>query len=192
MKKILLSVFVIGLLSAGCGKLRFEPSQQQKQNAWLHHNTTEAVARLAEDERTSDELQQLSNLSNRQSEAFVSYYGLPEELTATESVDDLLSEASKGITETAISDAGKRPDGWELADSAMELAIAVAGLLGGIYGTKAVKYLKIAREKSKALKEVIEGNEIFKRQNKQFADAFKQAQGNQSQQTKKVVAEMKG
>lgn len=192
MKKILLSMFVIGLLSAGCGKLRFEPSQQQKQNAWLHHNTTEAVARLAEAEMTSDELQQLSNLSNRQSGAFVSYYGLPGKLPPTESVDDLLSEASKGITEAAISDAGERPDGWELADSAMELAIAVAGLLGGIYGTRAVKYLKIAREKSKALKEIIDGNELFKSRNRQYAEAFKQAHGNQSRQTKKVVAEMKG
>jgi hypothetical protein len=45
--------------------------------------------------------------------------------------------------------------------------------------------------KSKALKEIIEGNELFKEQNESSVAAFKQAQQNQSPQTRQIVAEIK-
>ena len=64
-------------------------------------------------------------------------------------------------------------------------------MLGGVYGTKAVRFLKDARGKSNALKEIIAGNELFKKQNQTQADAFKQAHQNQSPQTRQLVAEMK-
>ena len=191
MKKLAIAMVVIFVFVSGCGSLRFAPGEKQKQNAWLHHQTTQAAGQLARREAVSDELQQLSNLSKQQSRAFVSYYGLPKQLPEDGSVDAILSESSRQLADAALAEAGERPDGWELADSAMELAIAVAGMLGGVYGTRAVKFLRQSRVKAKALKEIVEGNEIFKKQNGQYAESFKQAQKNQSQQTRQVVAEIK-
>jgi hypothetical protein len=96
-----------------------------------------------------------------------------------------------------LTESAERPDAWQLADSAFELAIGVCALLGGVYGTRAVKFLKDARAKSKALKEIIEGNELFKKQaaavpnDKQAVFAFKEAHKNQSTQTRQIVAETK-
>jgi len=78
-----------------------------------------------------------------------------------------------------------------LTDAGLELAIAISALIGGIYGTKAVAYLKQARVKSKALKEIIEGNELFKKLNNDSTVAFKEAQKNQSPETKQIVAQLK-
>jgi hypothetical protein len=97
----------------------------------------------------------------------------------------------------ALTESAERPDAWQLADSAFELAIGVCALLGGVYGTRAVKFLKDARAKSKALKEIIEGNELFKKQaaavpnDKPAVFAFKEAHKNQSPQTRQIVAETK-
>jgi hypothetical protein len=51
--------------------------------------------------------------------------------------------------------------------------------------------LKDARTKSAALKEIIAGNELFKKQNAAQASVFKEAHQAQSAQTRQIVAEMK-
>jgi hypothetical protein len=102
-----------------------------------------------------------------------------------------LSDSSLAITQTAISDSSERPDVWELTDAGLELAIAISALIGGVYGTKAVAYLKEARAKTKALKEIIEGNELFKKLNADSTEAFKEAQKNQSAETKQIVTQLK-
>jgi hypothetical protein len=79
-----------------------------------------------------------------------------------------------------------------VADSALELGIAVTGLFGGVFGVGAVRFLKDARTKSQALREIISGNELFKKQNPDNAAAFKSAHKNQSPQTRQIVAGMKG
>lgn len=61
-----------------------------------------------------------------------------------------------------------------------------------IYGTKAVGFLKQAKVKSEALKEIVQGNELFKKLNANSVDAFKDAQKSQSPQTRQIVTEMKG
>jgi hypothetical protein len=43
-----------------------------------------------------------------------------------------------------------------------------------------------------ALKEIIQGNELFKQQQPSQADAFKAAQQNQSPETRQLVAALKG
>ena len=183
---VLLCVFVVG-----CDSLRFAPNENQKQNAWLHNRTTAMTAEFAKDEFTSDELQSLAKLSELQSRAFVSYCGLPKEFPPAETAEDVLSDSSFAITQSAISDSAQRPDVWELTDATLEMAIAISALIGGVYGTKAIAYLKEARTKSKALKEIIEGNELFKKLNAESADAFKEAQKSQSPETKTIVAELK-
>ncbi|MHC4293226.1 MAG: hypothetical protein ACYSTX_02940, partial [Planctomycetota bacterium] len=82
----------------------------------------------------------------------------------------------------------ERPDIWELTDSTLEVGIGIAALLGGIYGTRAIGFLKEARDKSKALKEIIEGNEFFKKINGEQAAAFKDAHKKQSTSTRQIVA----
>jgi hypothetical protein len=73
----------------------------------------------------------------------------------------------------------------------LELGIGICALLGGAYGPRAVRFLGETRTKSKALQEIITGNELFKKQNQSSASAFKQAHQNQSHQTRQIVAQMK-
>jgi hypothetical protein len=188
-KSICLFTFV--LLLAGCDSLRFAPSEQQKQNAWLHNRTAIAAAETARAENSSEKLQSLSGLSELQSRAFTFYFGLPKEFPKAASAEEILAESNWQLANTAVQQSGDRPDAWQVADSAMELGIGICALLGGVYGTRAVGFLKDAKAKSKALQEVIAGNELFKKNNQPQVAAFKQAQQNQSPATRQIVAEMK-
>jgi hypothetical protein len=179
------------LLLVGCDSVRFAPSEAQKQNAWLHNRTATVAAEAAKSEETSEKLQALSGLSELQSRAFVSYYGLPKEFPRAENAEDILRQSNFELAQTALGESAVRPDAWDLADSVFELAIGISALLGGVYGIKAVRFLREARIKSKALQEIIAGNELFKKTNNQYASAFKDAQKDQSPQTRQIVAEMK-
>ncbi|MHC4457365.1 MAG: hypothetical protein ACYS0I_09785 [Planctomycetota bacterium] len=162
MKKMLVVVLGFCFLVAGCESLRYAPTEAQKQNAWLHNRTAMITAETARNENASGKLQALTHLSEFQSRPFISYYGLPKEFPPAETAEDILTESSLQLANTALAQSAERPDAWQLADSAFELAIGVCALLGGVYGTRAVRFLKEARAKSRALKEIIEGNELFK------------------------------
>lgn len=183
-------VFMCCLL-AGCDSLRFAPGEAQKKNAWLHNRTTMMAAQTAETEAASQKLQALTQLSEVQSRAFSGYYGLPEEFPQAETIEDVLNESNWQLARTALSESTERPSGWEVADSMLELGIGICALLGGVYGTRAVGFLRKAKTKSKALQEIIAGNEHFKKQNASSASAFKQAHQNQSSQTRQIVTEIK-
>lgn len=179
------------LFSAGCDSLRFAPNEAQKQNAWLHNRTAIVAAETARAEDVSDELKALTQLGEIQSRAFTSYCGLPKEFPAAETAEDILVESNWQLARTAVQTAAERPDAWEVADSAMDLGIGIFALLGGVYGTRAVRLLRETRTKSRALREIIAGNELFKSQNQAQAAAFKQAHSNQSPQTRQIVAQAK-
>lgn len=179
------------LVQAGCDSLRFAPSQIQKQNAWLHNRTALVTAETARAEETSPKLQALTQLSEVQSRALSAYCGLPEEFPKAETADDILAESNWQLAETALQAGAERPDAWQVADSMLELGIGLCALLGGVYGTRAVRFLSDARGKSQALQEIVAGNELFKKQNASAAPAFKQAHQNQSPQTRQLVAQMK-
>ena len=185
---ILLVSISIVFLTTGCGDIRFAPDQTQKQNAYLHHRTVQATAARAKNENVSDALCQLTMQAARQSDAILSYYGLPKTLPASDSVEELLNQENKSITQNARLQAIQRPDPWDAADNLMELGIALAGLAGGMFGSRAIATLKLARQKSTALKEIIAGNELFKKQNGNYAEAFKEAHHAQSDTTKILVA----
>jgi hypothetical protein len=191
MIKILTTLTIAAILLTGCDSLRFAPTESQKQNAWLHNRTAAMTAEAARDEAVSDKLKAMAGLSELQSKAFVSYYGLPKEFPQTETAEDILAESNVQLTRTALTESSQRPNGWEFADNALELAIGICALLGGAYGTKAVQFLKEAKTKSQALKEIIAGNELFKKQNADSVAAFKQAHQAQSSATRQIVAEMK-
>ena len=191
MRKILATLILTVLLLAGCESLRFAPSQKQKQNAWLHNRTAIVAAATAESEGTSEKLQALTQLSELQSRAFSSYCGLPKEFPQADTAEEILVQSNWQLARTALAESAQRPDAWQVADNVFELAIGICALLGGVYGTRAVRFLKQAREKSKALAEIIEGNELFKKQHGEAASAFKEAHKDQSPQTRQIVAQVK-
>jgi len=188
-------MFVVGLVvlfvAAGCEGLRFAPGEVQKANAYLHHRTAQMAADTARAEGTSAGLVELTSLSEVQSRAFMADYGLPRELPAAETVDDILNEGSRAIAEGAAVISGERPDGWAVADCVVEAAIGIAGIIGGVWGIRAGQFLRRSRETSLALREVILGNEAFKRAQSESAAAFKESQSHQSATTRRLVSELK-
>ena len=196
MRKVVLAavLFVTGgsilLTTGGCG-LRFEPSEEQKQNAWVHNRTAAIISAEVKNEQASQQLQELTKLSEEQSEAFVAYCGLPESLPKVNCVNDVLTESNQQLAATATVQAQQRADVWDLANSAMDLGIAAAGLFGGAGAVKFAKFLQDAKAKSNALKEIVLANEIFKKTNPDKAEAFKDAQSRQSALTKQIVTEIK-
>jgi len=191
MKRNLVVFSIAIILLTGCESLRFAPSENQKQNAWLHNRTAMAAAEAAKSENTSEKLRMLSQLSELQSRAFVSYYGVPREFPQADTAEEILAQSNWQLAKTALQESAGRPDGWQLADNVFGLAIGISGLLGGVYGTKAMRFLKDAKTKTQALKEIIKGNELFKKTNAESAEAFKQAQNDQSPETRQIVAQLK-
>ena len=188
---LIVIIALMGLVTCGCDSLRLAPSEQQKQNAWLHNRTTAVTADAARSEEASPELQSLTKLSELQSRAFTSYCGLPKEYPQAESAEDILAQSNWTLAQTALSESVERPDPWKVADSVLEIGIGISALLGGVYGTRAVRFLRGARSKSQALKEIVTGNELFKKQNEAQAQAFKAAQAHQSPETRQLVAQLK-
>lgn len=190
MRKAMATIAVV-LMINGCGEIRFAPTEEQKQNAWVHNRTAAIAAQTAKDEAASEKLKALTSLSEMQSRALVAYCGLPEELPEAETAEDVLSESNRQLATTAIEQSKQRPDAWSIADSGLELAIAIAGLFGGAYATRIIRFLQEAKAKSNALKEIVLASEIFKKTNPDSAQAFKDAQRNQSPLTRQLVAEIK-
>ncbi len=191
---VLLPMAVVALVAcgAGCDSLRLAPSEQQKQNAWLHNRTAAVAAQTAKAEQSSQELQALTQLSELQSRAFTSYCGLPNEYPPAETTEQILGESSWQLANTAVTESAERPDPWQVADSVLDFGIGLAALFGGVCGTRVVRFLRDARAKSQALKEIVAGNELFKKQQPAQAKAFKAAQQDQSLQTRQLVATLKG
>jgi len=190
MQKKMVMVMVLVIIS-GCDCIRFAPTQQQKQNAWVHNRTAAIISQMAKEEDSSEKLQALTDLSEMQGQAFAAYFGLPDELPKAYTAEDVLSESNKQLASMAIAQSKQRPDVWTAADSMFELGIAIAGLFGGAGAIRFAKFLQEAKAKSKALKEIVLGNEIFKKTNPDSAEAFKDAQRNQSSLTRQIVTEMK-
>ncbi len=188
---LLIAVVALMACAAGCDSLRLAPSEQQKQNAWLHNRTAAVAAQTAKAEQSSQELQALTQLSELQSRAFTSYCGLPREYPRAETTEQILGESNWQLANTAVTESAQRPDPWQVADSVLDFGIGLAALLGGVCGTRAVRFLRDARAKSQALKEIVEGNELFKKQQPSQAKAFKAAQQDQSPETRQLVAQLK-
>ncbi len=191
MAKVGMVLVAVVVLLSGCDSLRYAPGEAQKQNAWLHNRTAQMAADVAHVEDTSGQLQDLTNLCEVQSRAFAADYGLPDEFPAADTVGAILGESNQQLAGLALSEARQRPDAWDVADGAIELGIGVAALFGGVYGVRAARFLNEARAKSKALREIVTGNELFKREHADSAQAFKAAHKDQSPQTRQLVTQMK-
>ena len=179
------------VVTGGCDSLRFAPGEVQKQNAYLHHKTVQVASMRARQESASEQLQKLTESADRQSEAIMAYYGLPREIPASDGVEELLSEENESITSMASQEAIERPDPWEAADHVFELGLALAGVVGGVYGGRAAGVIKQAKQKSQALREIVTGNELFKKRCPEQVVAFKQSHKDQSETTRKLVSVLK-
>ncbi len=189
--------WTIGLLvmvlvfTCGCESLRFAPGEVQKENAYLHHRTAQMAAAEARESEATPELAGLTSLCELQSRAFMADYGLPQVLPGAETIDDVLAESSRGIAAAALAQSSRRPDVWDVTDGLLEIGVAVAGIIGGAYGIRASRFFRQAKEKSTALREIIEGNELLKQTSTEAAAAFKTAHKAQSPQTRQLVTELK-
>lgn len=192
LRNYIITFLVLLVLICGCESLRFAPGEVQKQNAYLHKQTARMASDTAVREGVSNELASLASLSALQSEAFILDYGFPDKLPAAENVSDILSDSSFAISRAASDASHIRPDAWAVADGAVDIAIALASLLGGAWGVRTISMLRKAKLKSNALREIVLGNELFKKQNSEMTTAFKTAHAVQSQPTRKIVAELKG
>ena len=188
---IILGLIGLAIVNAGCDALRFAPSEVQKQNTYVHHRTVQAAAVRAQQEETTEILQGLTQQATKQSEAILAYYGLPAEIPPSDTVSEILSEGNQALAQTARVEAIQRPDPWDVADHLLELGIGISGVVGGAFGVQMVRKLQLAREKSIALREIVKGNELFKQDNPEFTDAFKQSQQQQSVRTRTLVTAMK-
>ncbi len=184
-------VILAAVFAGGCDTLRFAPGEKQKQNAYLHHRTVQTAAVTARQEQSSEPLRKLTTQAEKQSEAIMAYYGLPRVIPETENVEQILSEKNNVITSHSRAEAISRPDPWDVADHLLEMGIAIAGLAGGVMGSRVIGGLKTAQQKSRALREIVHGNELFKKNNPIMTDEFKLAQQNQSDNTRQLVAELK-
>jgi hypothetical protein len=186
MLRSIIIVSVLGLLVCGC-----TVDEVIRQNAYLHNKTVEMTKSVAGGEGVSSELGGLISLSALQSRAFVADYGLPDKLPAASTTNDILSESSFILADSAFDISRKKADAWDIADGFINAGLAIAGLFGGVWGIKLATFLRSAQLKSNALREVVLGNEVFKKTNNEMMSAFKTAHVNQSPPTRHIVKEMK-
>jgi hypothetical protein len=196
MKLITLLIVSVALLVgiAGCESMgmRWAATETQKENAYVHERTAALAANRAEQEGTSTTLQELTELSQVQSEAFVADYGLPAERPLIRTPEDALDESNWQRGRDALVDGQRKPDTFDIVDGGLTLALALSGVVGGAYGVKIKKYVTIAKQKSDALREIVAGVDTMKQDNNYEAYLrFKASQDNQSVATKKLVAEIK-
>lgn len=170
---------VFCLLFAGCQTpIRFAPSEAQKQNAQLTYQLA-VKANTAGAEAGSPLTEQLEAGTATNS----AYMGQPTTPANVEQFNE--------VNKAAQTDAGKRPNPWDTANTFLDLGIAVAALFGGGAAVKVSKFLQDAKAKSNALKEVVLGSELFKMNaDEKAVQDFKDAQANQSATTKQLVTQI--
>jgi len=167
---------------SGCDSaLRFAPSQPQKQTADATHRTALIVQAHGTDPGSVESDRLVAGTA-----AAASYFGPPAAPL------DLASDYSPTVAQ-ASADAVARPDPWAVADELLGVGIAVAGLFTGAGALKFASMLSQARAKAQALKEIVQGSEIFKASaTAGEVTAFKKAQSQaQSPATEVLVAEIK-
>jgi hypothetical protein len=182
MRKLLFVTLLIPF--AGC---RLAPTEVQKQNAWSHLQVLRAAADGAKASPSSRQLCSLTSLAAKQAEAFVADYGTPSSIPQ----DEPLSQATWQRADAALTDSQRSSDPWAVADGLFELAAGVAGIFGGVYGARVVRFVGEARRKSDALRQVVQGNELFKDRCPESAADFKAAHDAQSADTRQLVASLK-
>lgn len=183
---LLLIAFVL-LFIAGCqtSQLRFAPTEPQKQIAFQGYLNAQ---RIATDGTFGGSPAALQNL--QASQVAFNYIGPP--------ANPVITDYSTTYAQAAA-DANSRPtvtDISQAVDEGLSLATELAILFGvggcGFGGKKLLDWIKLAKQKNKALKEIIDNNELFQKTAEPKAiKQFKNAQTKQSKETKVLVTEIK-
>lgn len=186
---IFIAVIIALMLVAGCAdSLRFAPSQPQKQTAELTYGIACRVdsAGCEADSAASNQLVEGTR-------AAAAYMGRPAEAVDADQFETVANQANvDAIQRPAITDIS------ETVDSGLSLFAELAILFGvgasSVAGKKLTDWISKAREKNKALEEIVTGNELLRNLNKDSPlwDAFKSAQSqSQSAETAAIVAQIK-
>ncbi len=148
---IIMLIAVACLAFFGCDNLRMAPTEPQKQIAYQAVVTARAVENEGTD-AYSPAAQQLVDAT----EVSLAYTGVP----ATPTITDYPTTVAQ-----AGQDAARRPTAdevWSAADGWIDFGIALLGIFGGTAGIAATQFLVKARQKSRALREIIVANEKLK------------------------------
>lgn len=160
---ILLILPLLLLSVAGCGGLRFAPTENIKDTAYLQAETAKQAAAYAKAQAATDPvLNDLLASLEQESNVFLSYTGFPDTLPATKSLSELLGQANQAAVTQAAAEAPQRPGpeaAWAWADAGLDLTDGVLSVLGLGGIALAVRRL---RAKGAALREVVTGNELYK------------------------------
>ncbi len=175
-------------LFTGCESLRFQPSQEQKQIALDAYVISCHIVKQGTEPASPEAIRLVSD-----TQANLSYIGPPANSYGLKGLEDYPATLAK-----AESDAIKRPDANDIfaaAEQGLSLAAQLAILFGfggvGVGGKKVFDLIAIARQKSKALEEIVKGSQTFL--DSVSADQkqdFKAAQ-KQSPTTKTLVTQIK-
>ena len=193
-KKLTVQVIILFFLlcatlivfSSGCeSQLRFAPAEPQKKIALQAHLTARDIEAEGTDPHSPAAKQQV-----QATQVALAYTGLPKNPV----IEDYPTTVAQ-----AQSDVSQRPtaeQAFEAVEGGLSLAAELAILFGmggaGFGGKKLIDWLKLAREKNKALQEIITGNELFIDNAEPAAkNNFKQFQKKQSLTTKRLVTELK-
>jgi hypothetical protein len=183
---ILAAMIAISIFSGGCSTLRFAPSEAQKQIAFDTFSVAQAVNTTGATAGAAETKKLVSGTA-----ASLTYTGMPSDPVIADYDATLQTANTDGAKRPTLDDAAKTFDGW------LSLGIGIAGLFGGGAGLKIAAALKTAKDKAAALKEVVQGNEEFKRWLETnggdlAVNAFRQAQtGVQSVKTEQAVLEIR-
>lgn len=181
---VILYLLLALLVCSGCETLRFAPGQEQKQIAFDAHLTARRVDSQGAMPSSPDTKRLVSGTRTN-----LSYIGVP----ANPVIEDYPATLAKAET-----DAIKRPDAndvFAVAGKGLSLAAQLAILFGfggsAVGGKKVLDWIAIARNKSKALEQIVISSQKFldkapEDQKKEFKAAQKQ-----TATTKKLVAELK-
>ena len=176
------------LFFTGCDNLRFGPSQSQKQTAELTHILAQKIA--AEGAAPASDAAMQLKAGTRAAAVYMGPSVEPPDIGAFDV-----------IAQDAAAEASARPgpnDIFDTADQGLDLAYQLAILFGfgggGIAAKSALSWITKARSKSKALGDIITGNELLKEwliRNERYdeLDAFKELHRSvQSGKTPQIVA----
>ena len=177
MKGTLITLLLITLIlgAFGCEEpLRLAPSEAQKQTAFLTADLAKEV-----EQKGTDPASPAARKLVQGTRSMAIYMGTPKVPADPDEFETVASEAEQQAYE--------RPDPWKVADHLLELGIGVTAVVGGGTGTVIASKLKKLRQKSKALEEIVKGNELLKKN----GGDFKTAHSKQSPATKALVAEIR-
>lgn len=171
---IVLTVLLAGL--SGCDRLRFSPTEPQRQIAYQTHQNA-LVANAQGAEPASPLTHQLVDGTATS----LAYTGMP--------ADPCISNYELTAAQ-ARSDARQRPTAADVTDEAFTAAeggldfvsdiLPILGLGGvGVAGKTLIDWIRLARQKSTALREVVAGSELFKHELRKAGSGFTAEQAQQ-------------